>query len=256
MDADGLALSVELAGPAVARRSAFLALRVANRGGSALRVSARLNLFEGDVRLLRRDPSGETRRLDGWQIDTVPAEVELPPGCSIMGAVNLLDAGDGPVLGEAGPHELAAEYFPAVARPPLESPWLRVEAAEPAADAGLDSLLEDRWLRRALVKADAREAPEAMDRLAAGFPERVEGELARLIVAGGRGEADKLDWTAMAARDGATGLAVRLLALRTPYGEAGARLTEAYAAALDSVAADSAERELARKMVLREPISG
>lgn len=254
---DGLALTVEPVGAPVARRAALLAVRVANRGGSPLAVSGRLNLFEGDIRLICRGPSGEERRFAGWQIDTLPDPVELPPGRAIVGVVNLLESADGPILGESGPHAIAAEYLPAVTGPWLASPPVQAEVAAPGRsdeDSALDALLADRWLRRALVKADAREAPEAMDRLAAGFPERLEGELALLIVAGGRGEAGKLDWEKLAARDGIMPLAMRLLALRTPYSEVGARLAEAYAAALGGLAADPGERETARQIVMREPV--
>ena len=254
---DGLSFAVELVGGAIARRAAFLSVHIANRGGAPIPVSARLNLFEGDVRLLRRDPSGEVRRFDGWQIDTIPNPVDLPSGQALAGAVNLMESADGPVLDEAGPYELAAEYFPGVALPPVASPWIAVEVAAPkpgAEETALEALLADRWLRRALVKADAREAPEAMDRLAGEFPDRPEGELARLIVAGGRGEAGRIDWPALAGRHGVASLAVRLLALRTPYSDVGERLAAAYAAALEGLAADPVERERARRTVLREPL--
>jgi len=255
---DDLTVTLELVGAAKADRVTLLCLRVENRGSAPRTLSARLNLFEGDVRLICRAPSGTLDRFDGWQIDTLPKTVELPPSHTLAGTLDLLETAQGPVLREAGHHEIVAEYFPAVGSPPVASAPLSVESGPAVAapgDEALARLLADRWLRRALVKADAREAPEAMNRLASGFPATTEGELAALIIAGGGDTASRLPWADLAARHGVRGLALLLLALRTPYSPVGLHLAAAFETALATLTADRGELEPARRLVRQEPIA-
>jgi hypothetical protein len=230
--ATGLAVALEVREPVVAGLAALATLRVINRGNEPRLVSARLNLMEGDLRLFVTAPDGSRREVRGWQADTGLHRVELQPGQQLVGAINLLEAEDGPVFAAPGQYRLEAEYCPGPQAEPVTSGDVPVTVSAPGAEAeaALAKLLADPAARRALVLADPEGAPEALSRVASEFPDRLEGRLARLILSGGESSDQAMDWSAVEGEAGSVPLALSILALTNPYGRTGERLADEYAA--------------------------
>ncbi len=249
----GVRLAIE--GAAVAGRAVLARIEVVNRGTAPVLASRRLNLMEGDVRLRIADPSGAARVAPGWQVDSGLDRVELAPGSRLVGALNLLDGGDGPLFTEPGRYGLAADYYPSprTAAVASEDLTLSVAAAESEEDKALAGLLRDERLRRALLFAEADAAPAALRGLAEAFGGTLEGELARLVLADGA--PGPADWERAEAALGAVRLALAVLGLANPRSGAGQSLTESLAGWLAPRAADAAAGE-ALAIVRREPLPG
>jgi hypothetical protein len=240
--------------PVLAGRAALARIEVANRGAAAILASRRLNLMEGDLRLIATDAEGLRRVVRGWQVDSGLDRVVLEPGRRLVGAVNLLEVGDGPLFTRTGLHRLAVEYDPSPREPslPSEAVTVAVRAAETEADVALAELLGDAALRKALLFAEADAAPEAMRRLAERHPGTLEGELARLILAATAGTSE--DWAAAAAALGLDRLALAILALANPRSGIGGALAGSLAAWLAARATADAGVGTALAMVRRDPL--
>jgi hypothetical protein len=84
---------------------------VTNTGPTPREVSARLNLAEGDLRLVRRRPSGLLDQVSDVLLGCGPRPmVELAPGESITGRAQLLYTNAGFTFDEPGTHEITAEF--------------------------------------------------------------------------------------------------------------------------------------------------
>ncbi len=81
-------------------------------GSDATRVSARLNLIEGDLAVVVDGPSGHTARcVWPWPIDAMPRWVELAPGQRLAGTVPLLASDtSAPLFPSPGEYTVTATF--------------------------------------------------------------------------------------------------------------------------------------------------
>lgn len=243
----GLTATLEVAQPVVVGLAALALLRIANSGPAPVLASARLNLMEGDISLVVTGPDGAAREIRGWQADTGLHRVELPPGRQLLGALNLLDAPDGPVFPAPGEYRLAANYTPSPQTGSIATPPVPVSVVAPrtAAERELAALLADPAVRRALVLGDRDSAPETVRDIAGRFAGTLEARLAGLV--SGRAGTDE-DGDPMAT-------ALAIVALTNPYSRTGERLAAEYASRFEEQAGDSGpEVEQALKLLRGEPL--
>jgi hypothetical protein len=259
----GLAVGVEVADPVVVGLSAPALIRVTNHGPGPATISSRLNLFEGDLRLIVTQPDGTMRHLKGWQADTPLHRVTLAAGEHVEAGINLLSTGSGPAFPSPGSYVLRAEYDPSPAAETVVSAPVTVAARSPQTEPerGVADLLKDEAAREALVRADADAAREKFEALSQRYGETLDGKLARLLLFGadkGGDAADPLQLT-----DPMT-LARWITMLSTPYNKNGAHLADQFVARFElhspAVAAskgkaeDSALLEKALRVVKRLPL--
>ena len=233
----GLVLTLEASGEVVVGLSALFTVRVENRGDSRVTISSRLNLEEGDLRLVVTDPGGLTKKISGagGQPDTAARQVDLSPGEQIVGVLNLLQTSVGLTFHEAGEYTLRAEYDPSPRMETISSEPLKVTARLPKSEAekGVGDLLKDEAVRRALVMVDP-DAAGAVKDLAESFADTPDGKLARLILAEGGSSSDKADSEDLFQSDDTLATAYQIVALSTPYSGAGKRLAESFESHLKS----------------------
>ena len=246
-------LQVRLAvdGPLLPGRAGLARIEIVNRGTAPILVSRRLNLMEGDLQLWVTDPSGARRKAPGWQVDSGPDRIELGPDRRLVGALNLLDAGDGPLLPKPGRYGLAVSYHPAPGADPVASEELAIAVGTPQdeKDRALAELLEDEALRRTLMFGEADAAPSSLSALADGFGGTLEGEMARLI----RDEGSP-DWRRAWEALHPEPLALAVLSLATPRSGTGLALAQSFAAWLGAVAAEAGAAQCLA-IVRREPLA-
>jgi hypothetical protein len=211
--------------------SALAVVRVENRGGSVVTVSSRLNLEEGDLRLILTTPGGETWKVTGagGQPDTALRQVELPPGGQLVGALNLLETSIGNTFPAPGTYTLQAEYDPSPRAGTLSSETVKVMARLPRSEAekGAAELLKDEAVRRALVLVDPGAADMVKD-LAARFAETLDGKLAKLILAGDDPSSDDPESEDQFESSAPLTTAYSIAALSTPFSNTGTRLAERF----------------------------
>jgi hypothetical protein len=183
------ALSVELAGPAAVRIGELLcaALRVVNRTRTPQRVSARLNLTEGDVRLVVTRPDGSVKRAHASRlVDSAARFVELPPGAALESGLALLHAHTGFLFDEPGGFQVVAQYDGVPRTPPLTSPALHVNAGTATADKEADlarrMLDPSVGLSFELGEPASAAAERLLESIAEDFSGQLEGRAARLLV--------------------------------------------------------------------------
>lgn len=262
-----LVLELKVPESAVLGLPALATLSVSNRGTFPVTVSSRLNLMEGDVRLLVTGPDGVRRRVvgAGGQPDTLPRQIALPPGRQIVGGINLLYTDAGPTFPETGRYILQAEYSPTP-----HAGWLvsapvpmTVDAPESEAQRGAASLLQNEAAKLALTLAEVDRAPDELRELAERFPETLEGKLARLILTGNVAPAeDAADANNIFQATDPLTAALLLTSLSTPFSSIGTRLKENYAAYIESRDVTSAppdptdvsNRGRALRMIREQPL--
>lgn len=267
-----IALALTMPETAVLGLSVLATLVVSNRGAAPETVSARLNLTEGDVRLLVTCPDGSSRRVAGagGQPDTLPREVTLAPGEQVAGSVNLLQTDAGPTFTQPGSYTLQAEYTPSpqagwVASAPVV---LNVESPQSEEQRGVAAQLIKDDVRLALTLAEPDRAPAELGELAGRYPGTLDGKLARLILAGskdvGEGEhglegAAASDEVLLDMKPGEA--AALITSVSTPYSRVGSRLSKRYVSYLESQDAaegargstGGAERERALRILKGQP---
>jgi hypothetical protein len=226
-ESSSLVLTLEVQEPVVVGLSALATLRVTNRGTAPITISSRLNLMEGDMRLLVVGPDGTRRELRGWQADTILRQVTLAPNEQLVVNLNLLQTEEGPVFPSAGRYQLQAEFSPslesgAITSPPVE---IHVRAPQTEVERGVAQLLSDENVRRSIVLAQNDASPDELAQLAERYPDTLDGKLAQLIRAGsGDATAD------FGSLDSALSNAPLISALRTPFSRVGRGLAEEFSA--------------------------
>lgn len=253
--ATGLVVELKVPETAVLGLTVLATLSVCNRGKSPATVSSRLNLMEGDVRLLLTGPDGSRRQVRGagGQPDTALRQVTLPPGQQIVGSLNLLCTDSGTTFTEPGKYILQAEYSPSpqigwVASAPVT---MTVLSPQSEAHRGAAALLQKEDVKLALTLAEADRSPAELRELAERFADTLEGTLARLILVG----------SVTAAEDAAASndiflttdpitTASLITSVSTPFSSVGKRLTDSYAAYLEShdIAAKAPQSAEIKKM--------
>ncbi len=224
--ASSLVITFEVQEPVVVGLSALGMLRVTNRATTPITISSRLNLMEGDVRLIVVGPDGTRRELRGWQADTILRQVTLAPNEQLVANLNLLQTDEGPVFPSSGRYQLQAEFTPSLQSGAITSPPVEVNARAPQTDVERDvaQLLKDENVRRSIVLAQNDATPNELAQLAEKFPETLDGKLARLI-RGGSGEAT----FAFDSLDSSLSAAPLISALKTPFSRIGRGLAAEFA---------------------------
>jgi hypothetical protein len=251
-----------MADPVVVGLSALGTLHVINQGETPVTVSSRLNLMEGDVRLLVAKPDGTKQTVTGagGQADTALRTVTLLPGQQIVSSMNLLYTSAGETFPEPGNYVLQAEYFPSPRLQPVTSEPVQVTARLPQTEdeRGVAAILKDEGVKRALTLVESDAAPAALEQLAARFPEMLEGKLAQLILAGSRSVMDQAsDENALSQASDPLALAQSINALSTPFSNVGKRLAKQFASILENQAGaadDSASVEKAVRILKGQPL--
>lgn len=237
--AAGLVVELKVPETAVLGLTVLATLSVCNRGKSPATVSSRLNVMEGDVRLLLTGPDGISRQVigAGGQPDTALRQVTLPPGQQIMGSLNLLCTDGGTTFTESGKYILQAEYSPSPQIGWVASAPVTMTVLSPQNEAQRDAaaLLQKEDARLALTLAEADRAPDELRALAERFADTLEGKLARLILAGSVTTAED----AAASNDiflttDPIMTASLITSVSTPFSSVGKHLTDSYAAYLES----------------------
>jgi hypothetical protein len=232
-DTSGLSVELHVPETAVLGLPVLAALSVRNLGQSALNVSTRLNLMEGDVRLSVNDPTGKRRVVTGagGQPDTALRQVTLPPARQLVAGINLFYTDGGDTFREAGRYVLQAEYLASPQTGWVASAPVPISVQQPLshADAGVADLLKREDAKLAVTLAEADRAPDELKGLAERFPDTLAGKLARLILTGSGGTARGAvasDEFFLTTNPITTALLITLVS--TPYSKVGRRLTEQY----------------------------
>lgn len=237
-DSSGLVLMLEVPETVVVGQSALATVRVENRGGAPITVSSRLNLDEGDLRLVVTDPAGGTKKVSGagGQPDTALRQVELPPGGQLVGVLNLLETSVGLTFPETGAYTLRAEYDPSPRIETLRSEPVKVTARLPNSETekGVAELLQDVALRRALVLVEP-DAADVLRDLAARYAETLDGKLAGLILAEAGSSSDEPKSKDLFESGEPLATAYNIAALSTPFSSTGKRLAERFKSYLTSL---------------------
>lgn len=255
-ESSSLVLALEVQEPVVVGLSALAMLRVINQGTAPITISSRLNLMEGDVRLLVVGPDGTRREIRGWQADTILRQVTLAPNEQLVVNLNLLQTEEGPVFPSPGRYQLQAEFSPslesgAITSPPVE---VNVRAPQTEVERGVAQLLSDEKVRRSIVLAQNDASPNELAQLAEKFPDTLDGKLAQLIRAGSG------DTTAdFSSLDSALSNAPLISALRTPFSRVGRGLAEEFStrvAAFDEATPEGKQSDIdtAARMVNGKPV--
>lgn len=237
-ESSALVLTLEVQEPVVVGLSALGTLRVTNQGTTPITISSRLNLMEGDMRLIVLDPDGTHRELRGWQADTILRQVTLAPNEQLVVNLNLLQTEEGPVFPTPGRYQLKAEFSPSLQSEAITSPPVEIHVRAPHTDVerGVAQLLSDDNVRRSIVLAQNDTSPNELAQLAERFPDTLDGKLAQLIRAG-TGDATA-DYSSL---DSALSNAPLICALKTPFSRVGRELAEEFVARV--AAFDEAKHE-------------
>jgi hypothetical protein len=240
-----VAVTLDISSPAVVGLSVLAMLSVTNRGGSPVTVSSRLNLMEGDVKLLVTRPDGGTGNVTGagGQPDTSLRQATLAPGQQIVGVINLLYTSVGATLPAPGNYTLRAEYYPSSRMQPVcsEPAGLAARLPQTSSERGAAAILEDEKVKRALVLAESDAAPESLQELATRFGDTLDGKLAQLILAANpEASAGSSDESIFLQADPLT-IAQWITALSTPFSSVGKRLAKRFATIVEN-------RDVALKM--------
>ena len=225
-ESSSLILTFEIQEPIVVGLSALGTLRVTNRATTPITISSRLNLMEGDVRLIVVDPQGVRHEVHGWQADTILRQVELAPNEQLVANLNLLQTEEGPVFPVPGRYQLQAEFSPSLQSEAITSAPVEVNVRTPQTDVerGVAELLRDDKTRRSILLAQNDESPTEIAQLAERFPETLDGKLAQLIRAGTGEAAAEFD-----SLDASLSTAPLISVLKTPFSHVGRELAKEFA---------------------------
>jgi hypothetical protein len=185
-------LIVDFELPSKVNRGEFVCgvVRVRNKGKSSREVSARLNLFEGDLRARLTGPDDRARRIHGaYQVDSAPRRVSLEAGQAIESGVFLFFTSAGLTFADAGEYRLQLEYDPSV-RETVVSDERRLVVHELGSEKerALATITLNVDLGRAVALAEASpgEGQARLEQLASSFSSRTEGRVAALVLGAGK----------------------------------------------------------------------
>src|SRR5215218_5790186 len=201
-ESSSLVLTLEVQEPVVVGLSALGTLRVTNRATTPITISSRLNVMEGDVRLIVAGPDGKHRDLRGWQADTILRQVVLAPNEQLVAHLNLLQTEEGSVFSSPGRYQLQAEFSPSLQSEAITSAPVEINVRAPQTDA----------------------SPTELALLAERFPETLDGKLAQLISAGAGEATAEID-----SLDSLLSTAPLISVLKTPFSRIGRGLAEEFA---------------------------
>jgi len=259
---DPLQLQIRLELPLEVVRGEFVigSLRVENHSSSSCRVSSRLNLLEGDVRLLLTGPGGVTRLVYGaYQPDTGLRQAELAPTEALESGLNLFYTSIGPTFSELGLYQVQVEYDASVTARGLTGPPVSLHVGEPAApEAPLMELALNRDVTESITRMEIINpgVRKLLERLANEFPSRKEGVIAGwVLAASATGDPAALDSDLEGSFRGAGPLTLArwLSAIAPPVSTHGSRLRKRFLSFLEQADFPRTESERARQLIMGEP---
>jgi hypothetical protein len=226
---DDLIVDFEL--PSKVNRGEFVCgvVRVRNQGKAAHEVSARLNLFEGDLRARLTGPDDRARRIHGaYQVDSAPRRVLLEPGQALESGVFLFFTSAGLTFADAGEYRVQLEYDPSV-RETIVSDERRMVVHELRSEKerALATITLNIDLGRAVALAEPSpgEGKTRLEQLATSFSGRTEGRVAALVLRAGHEKSANSRLTEPFSDMDAMELAHWVSALATPVSSRGRALT-------------------------------
>lgn len=184
-------LIIELADvPTAVTRGEFVVptVRVSNSGAETVPISARLNLFEGDLTVWLTDPHGKQTPLRGvFLIDSLLRQVELAPGHRLEAGIFLSYTSADDPFQTTGVYHLEAEYTPRITDPPITSDPVQFQVVEPTTTELRElATVTTTELKRAVALAGFdTPVPPIRDQLrvlATRYPHRAEGAIAGLAL--------------------------------------------------------------------------
>jgi hypothetical protein len=254
MPADG-DLIVKFDLPPKVNRGEFVCgvVRVRNQGEASREVSARLNLFEGDLRARLTGPDGRGRRIHGaYQVDSAPRRVSLDSGQALESGVFLFFTSAGLTFADAGEYRLQLEYDPSV-RETIVSDEQRLVVHEVGSEKerALATITLNVDLGRAVALAEPSpgEGKTRLEQLATSFGDRTEGRVAALVLSAGKDKSAIGRLTETFSDMDAVELAHWVSALATPASSRGRALTGVF----DSLRMSSRPRTRAQAIVAGQP---
>lgn len=185
-------LIVDFELPSKVNRGEFVCgvVRVRNKGRASRDVSARLNLFEGDLRARLTGPDGRGRRIHGaYQVDSAPRRVSLQSGQALESGVFLFFTSAGLTFADAGEYRLQLEYDPSVRETIFSDERLLVVhdlGSEKERALATITLNVDLGRAVALAEPSPGEGKARLEQLATSFSARTEGRVAALVLGAGK----------------------------------------------------------------------
>jgi hypothetical protein len=159
-----------------------------NVGDRAREVTTRLNLAEGDLRLLHAPPNHTVEQVRDVVVACGPRPtVELPPGASLSGRMQIFFTSEGVTFDQPGPHVLRADLDVdgiSSVRSPRVTVHVRTAATEGERDIAVTTL--DRGVGMAFALGDFgrdEAAREGLARLADEHPEHDTAAAGALVLA-------------------------------------------------------------------------
>lgn len=187
-DADGLRLELRLPADAFVGEYVIAEVVLTNVADRPRQVTTRLNLAEGDLRLLHAAPGGGVEQVRDVVVACGPRpNVELPPGGTMTGRMQVFFTSEGVTFDRPGPHTLRAELDVdsfTVVRSPRVVVQVRTAASEEERDIALTTL--DHGIGMALALGDFgrdEAARERLTRLADQHVEHDTGAAGALVLA-------------------------------------------------------------------------
>jgi hypothetical protein len=171
----------------------IVAIRVCNRGKESAKVSARLNLFESDLRIHVEMPNGRHLILTGTHLkDSALNRMSLAPDECAEGSIQIHYTNQGLVFSEPGEYILRAEYCPAGQELILSEPvTISILPESSGQERALSGLTLTEPFGRAISSGDVagdEEAVTVLETVSKDFGHTSAGRAARLILANTRAE--------------------------------------------------------------------
>ncbi|HEX6234819.1 MAG TPA: hypothetical protein VFZ63_16945 [Jiangellaceae bacterium] len=187
-DTNGLRLEIRLPEEVFVGEYITADVVVTNVSDAPREVSTRLNLAEGDLRMLHIRPDGDVEQVRDIVVACGPRETTtLPPGESLTGRMQVFFTSEGVTFEEPGKHQVRAEFdvdgYTAV-RSPLVTVWARTAVTE--TEREIASAVLDAGVGRAFALGDFGRDDAARTRLATLAEERADsdtGAAAALVLA-------------------------------------------------------------------------
>ncbi len=185
---EDLQVEIELPRDMVLGDFVFATIRVRNTSKNDLKISSRINYYEGDLQLHVTYPNGERKEIRGTVVmESFPRDVVLRPGESVEGQVNLFYTNVGFTFDQPGTYSLQAKYYPAGATNAIVSTPVKLNILPATTDEerALAALTMNDRVGRSFAQGDAGADVETIDELkkiADQFPESNVGIVAQMVL--------------------------------------------------------------------------
>lgn len=262
-------INVELKLPQKVHRGSYITaiLAVTNKSDSKIEVSSRLNLSEGDVRLLVNSPTGHRVTANGVMVVDTPSKmVILEPDQSIESGLFISFTDAGLLFRNPGRYRVQAEYDPGGDSQIVlsEEVVLHVMDASTSRNPALIELVENERAVKEIATGGAygdEVGRKKLGELAEKLPDQKEGVIAQIVLIAGDPEATEDEIvSALAPRfrnHEPIALAEWCTAVISPLSPSGETLKKVILEILEDSqfsATNISETDHARKILLQQPL--